>query len=609
MRKHFSVLVMLLAYFGTVGCHTGNWKQVDMSSRRNAFIEVDLAPSSPRCAFLSQCTFELHYFEGRQRQLAPTERDKVVLYIPGGPGDIVDREKHALSFAEMGVRLVYFDVRGTGYSVIPETNDYDQFLRAKYVVEDIEALRRKTFNECSEKQLWDRFEGPSDELNCKVVETPTKWDAIYAHSWGTVVAQIYAKTYGDRVRRLILSAPVSRAHIDTGAARRGRLVKNLIEIFRQGGAGGGACSWPSDGVIFKMTAEQKQLLTEKFCFLTETKLKQIEQKFMSLLIDVERLYGSTAFVGRFYSLVLQDEDFRRRYRYRVEFYKALRALEWFGGGELPGFRFENQVREKKIDAALFLGYFLLLEPLPDLPDNPDNLPPFECRDNSPFIALTSPSNVVRGLFCVRVNKVFQRIGLQDVHDDSLRAQTVFGIFDGVARWIFHIQGKGGPLKQDSCFKVEVLQKIAVEKLFSEKKAVRNVVKRIGLMGVDLNSEICPWDASEYKHDVETLILAGDADPITAGNQAIYVLEHGLTPGRRVLIQFPGAGHLMAPQLKIDKTNGMEPSDAEIATQIRESFGGLLDNFINLTNNVEEFIYNKDVERHWTRLGATLISMN
>jgi pimeloyl-ACP methyl ester carboxylesterase len=603
MRKYFSVLVlMLLAYFGPVGCHTGKWQQVDMSSRRNAFIELDLAPGSLGCAFLSQCTFELHYFEGRQQQLS---RDKVVLYIPGGPGDIVDREKHALSFAEMATKLIYFDVRGTGYSVIPETNDYDQFLRAKYVVEDIEALRRKTFNECSEKQLWDRFEGPSDELNCKVVDTPTKWDAIYAHSWGTVVAQMYAKTYGN-VKRLILSAPVSRAHIDTGAARRARLVKNLIEIFRQGGAGGVACSWPADGVIKKMEPEQLRLLTARFCFLTETDLKQIEQKFMSLLIDVERDYGSTAFVGRFYSLVLQDEDFGGRYRYRVEFYKALRALEWFGGGELPGFRFEKQVREKKIDAALLLGYYLLLEEdeLPPLPDNLDKVPPFRCRLNSPFIKLIS-SDMVRNQFCIRINGVVRGIGLQDVYDDSLRAQTVFGVFDGVARWIFHIQGKDGPLKQDSCFKAEVLQKIAVKKLFSKKKAVRDVVKRIGLMGVDLDSEICPWDASEYKHNVETLILAGESDPITAGNQAMYVLEHGLTPGKRVLIQFPGAGHLMAPQLKIDKTNGKEPSDAEIAFH----FGSLLNNFINVTNNVDDFIKSEKVEKHLTRLGATLISMN
>jgi pimeloyl-ACP methyl ester carboxylesterase len=607
MREHFSALVvMLLAYVGLVGCNSGTWKQIDMSSRRSDFVEVDLASGSPVCRFLPECRFELHYFEGRQKPTgSPADREKVLLYIPGGPGDIVDREKHALSFARMDTKLIYLDVRGTGYSVIPESNDYDQFLRAKYVMEDIEALRRKIFNECGHEQLSNRFEGVPAELNCKV-QTPRKWDAIYAHSWGTVVAQMYAQKYGDRVKRLILSAPVSRAHIDTGAARRRRLVQNLIEIFRQGGAGGVACSWPTDGEIFKMGPEQRRLLAEKFCFLTETNLKQIEQKFMSLLIEVEGEYGSTAFVGRFYSLVLQDNDFRKRYRYRVEFYKALRALEWFGGGELPGFRFEKQVREKKIDAALFLGYYLLLEPLPTLPDNPDK-PPFRCDDHSPFIQLISSSAMLNNfVFCKRIDDVFRDIGLQDVYDDSLRAQTVFGVFDGIARWIFHIQGKDGPLKQDSCFKVDVLQKIAVEKLFPEKKAVRDVVKRIGLTGVNLDSEICPWDASEYKHDVKTLILTGESDPITTGNQARYVLEYGLTPGKRVLIQFPGAGHLLTPQLKISKTNGKEPSDAEIADQIADSLGGLLYSFISLTNNVEEFIHSEVVERHLTRLGATLI---
>ena len=55
-----------------------------------------------------------------------------------------------LDIFDLSAKYIYFDVRGTGYSLIPQRNEYDEFLRAKYVVEDIEALRRKIFNECAE---------------------------------------------------------------------------------------------------------------------------------------------------------------------------------------------------------------------------------------------------------------------------------------------------------------------------------------------------------------------------------------------------------------------------------------------------------------------------
>ena len=51
------------------------------------------------------------------------------------------------------------------------------------------------------------------------------WDTIYAHSWGTVIAQRYAAKYGGpnepapKVKSLILSAPVDRHRADTHLAR------------------------------------------------------------------------------------------------------------------------------------------------------------------------------------------------------------------------------------------------------------------------------------------------------------------------------------------------------------------------------------------------------
>ena len=54
-----------------------------------------------------------------------------ILFISGGPGEIVDRETPIFKFLDQHkiANVVYFDVRGTGFSMIPESNDYDQFLR------------------------------------------------------------------------------------------------------------------------------------------------------------------------------------------------------------------------------------------------------------------------------------------------------------------------------------------------------------------------------------------------------------------------------------------------------------------------------------------------
>ena len=124
------------------------WSRAEMSSRRGFFLEADLKPNSPLCGFgLVTCSFELYYFKGPRGY--DKSRSLHILYIPGGPGDVVDRENPPLDIFNIAANFAYFDVRGTGYSSIHESNNYDQFLRAKYVVEDIEALRKKYFNECS----------------------------------------------------------------------------------------------------------------------------------------------------------------------------------------------------------------------------------------------------------------------------------------------------------------------------------------------------------------------------------------------------------------------------------------------------------------------------
>ncbi len=161
----------------------------------------------------TSCEFQLTYFLSEGFDLAKKQRLNI-LYIPGGPGAIVDTTNRsaALRVLERKHNLVYFHPRGAAQSAIDGDKEYDRFLRADYVVDDIEHLRRQVLKE-------------------------RPWDAIYAHSWGTVIAQRYAAKYGSpkdpepKVKSLILSGPVDRHRAGTHAARSQMTVDNLRKIF------------------------------------------------------------------------------------------------------------------------------------------------------------------------------------------------------------------------------------------------------------------------------------------------------------------------------------------------------------------------------------------
>ena len=109
-------------------------------------------------------------------------RDKTILFASGGPGQII--RPTGRNFVDVeGYRVVYFHLRGSGFSQIPETNDYDAYLRTPFAVEDIEAIRQ--------------------DLGIE------QWCAIIGHSYGTVLAQQYAHRYPNHISKVILSAPLS----------------------------------------------------------------------------------------------------------------------------------------------------------------------------------------------------------------------------------------------------------------------------------------------------------------------------------------------------------------------------------------------------------------
>jgi pimeloyl-ACP methyl ester carboxylesterase len=120
--------------------------------------------------------------------------DKTVLFVGGGPGSIAlpddDEETFWLSSLPdegTGFNVVYFHLRGSGYSQIPFSNEFDRFLRTKFAVEDIEIIRKDLFPNEPEK----------------------KWDAVVGHSYGTVLAQQYTAKYPQFVDKLILIGAIS----------------------------------------------------------------------------------------------------------------------------------------------------------------------------------------------------------------------------------------------------------------------------------------------------------------------------------------------------------------------------------------------------------------
>ena len=95
-----------------------------------------------------------------------------------------------------GYRVVYFHLRGSGFSQMPEPNIYDRYIRTHLAVRDIEVIRGKVLRPDKEKP-------------------PHKWAAVVGLSYGTVLAQQYANRYPNSLKNLILAGPMSRHQVQS----------------------------------------------------------------------------------------------------------------------------------------------------------------------------------------------------------------------------------------------------------------------------------------------------------------------------------------------------------------------------------------------------------
>jgi pimeloyl-ACP methyl ester carboxylesterase len=452
----------------------------------------------------SPCHFQLAYFLGDGFDLSKKQR-RNILYIPGGPGAIVDSERRSatLRLLEKKHNVVYFHPRGMAQSAIDGRKEYDQFLRAESVVEDIEKLRQT------------------------VLET-RPWDAIYAHSWGTVIAQRYAAKYGnDRVSSLILSGPVDRHRSATHDARTRMTVENLRAIFSYYRSQGSAhCHCASSSFLRPIVTDysnpQITIMdnrlgpSDNFCFLTSEIVDRIVRQLKKIIPEVEENYGSADFVVDHFSVLKKDPSFQERFgKFPIEFFAALRYLQMSGAPEKNALVFVADSRNR-INAALLIAHYLTAES------------PSRCRSKDP-LAIAAAADCE---YCERLRAARDELRMRMSGRESQRGNYVYGVYDGVARWISTVTGEKG------CFSGKDMENFAAQP-GEDKRFARDQVRKIGIVA---DEKICPWNPADYSHEVATLLLKGSRDTVVAGCQAEEFHKNGIRAGRGILLEFRGLGH-------------------------------------------------------------------
>jgi len=465
------------------------------------------------------CKFDLYYFTGRGFSLARANR-KNILFIAGGPGQLVDhadQNNRMLGYLEAKHNIVYFDLRGGGRSVIDGDNRYDQFLRAEYVSDDIERVRKALLGK-------------------------KPWDAIYSHSWGSVPAQLYAAKFGQaKVKSLVLSAPVTRDR-DTHAARGKMTAENLTRIFsiyRSQTSQPCTCQDKKLPVkVITFFGETKENISDvkavvgppgsnNFCFLSLDDAAKLSRQLENAISAIEQRFGSVDFVTDHYDALQKSSDSNQRLRFPKEFYVAIKRLQFTGAPEKESSPYLRDF-STQVNAALVIGHYLTLD---DKLPAQVTLPQRQCVQDAPLFQNSTCTNRLCAIVSDKSNSE-QGSGLE-----SIRANQVFGLYDGVARTL--LRPGMVQLDSDGCFTGGDVAAFA-NGSGDGKNLLRAEAKRIG---TDQTKPVCLWTPKKHVHEVKTLILKGARDSVIAGCQAEDFYRDGLK-GERALLEFRGMGHAM-----------------------------------------------------------------
>lgn len=468
-----------------------------------------------------KCKFDLFYFRGQGFNLANPKR-KNILFIAGGPGQVVNNQRQdsrMLGYLEAKHNVIYFDLRGGGRSMIEADNKFDLFLRAEYVADDIERIR-------------------------KAVLKNKPWDAIYTHSWGSVPGQLYAARFGPaKVKSLVLSAPVVRDR-DTSGARTTMTVENLERIYTiYRSEAGQPCSCQDKTLPVKAitmfgnstdTIKDVRLVvgppgTNNFCFMSDDEAHKLARKLTGVIDAVEERYGSVDFVTDHYDELQKNRDSTERLRYPKEFYVAIKRLQFTGAPDKELTPYLSDFTAQ-INAALVIGHYLTLD---ERSPAGVTLPQRRCGQEAPFFA----GSKCASKFCAIIDAEKKSSQQQSGGSESLRAHEVYGLYDGIARSL--LRPGMVRLTAEGCFTGKDLADF-VNGTGGGKELVRAQAKRIG---TDQTTPVCHWTPKKHPHSVRTLILKGARDTVITGCQAEDFYRDGLK-GERALLEFRGMGHAM-----------------------------------------------------------------
>jgi pimeloyl-ACP methyl ester carboxylesterase len=463
--------------------NTWSPKECSKIVRRDALLEEHIVEQYIDSINKKGATFSLYYFV--KDLTFDNPKKPTVLFAAGGPGQMV-LASSGDNFVDMrGYRVVYFHLRGTGFSQLPADMSFDKYLRTDYVVEDIEAIRRDFFRDSSD----------------------SKWLAIIGHSYGTIVAQCYAHEFPDSVEKVVLSAPIVPVSVlNSNASARDKSVEpKPLESLRR---------------IYER---------DDFAFLDDIAVgdhirplrEYIVNRGEDILKKMERLHWNVQFVADEYSRLNQQLR-NDGLDLGAPFFSAVRKLRLCGWLPLdvPLARGGNlEVDTAQLESGLIIADALLKE-------------------------LKPPINLTEELEKQIVTANGQKKNDLEIALGVLKSSTVpIKTSQNTARAYYVISLHEG---FNDKFQRELKRDSNPEKAVRAVGGEKGSNPSLERAAIGLTEAPKPWDPAtkERKHGLPTLILKGGADPLNENGEAEYYFRHGLT-GERALIEFPGVGHSMA----------------------------------------------------------------
>jgi len=515
--------------------------------------------------------FGLYYFRTWHKRWGITDPSTMyVLFIAGGPGETPDQALSKQRFLTALLRakdenaeavedrdvpkisFVYFHLRGSGLSQLPRHSRFDRFLRARFVLADIESIR-------------------------KSIHEDLKWGAVFGHSYGSVIAQMYAAHNRAHVERLILSQPISRHMF----ARQD--VMKVDETFRLYNKGRSRRLCDALAGIYGWHP--------RFAEVNDQAKEQILSAVEAVRSAITKEFHSASFLLESYDDEITDPESPLHKKpfikphdgqpYCKEFFIALQALK--KSGWLPA---DNGTMDMQEDVGLVLGaevvgdqtFATIALDKRDIPpkrflhsphliefarrrflqqgDIAEMMAAFaqEYRDaRGPHDNLKDPelsSKIQTGLVPGSQFGLDDWSTLDELRNNfrlgrrSKRAYYVFGAYDGIHASFLKEFGRTKDLE-----------------LALRASSGHDTNPSIDRVGIAHSESPKAWDPAEHSHRVPTLILTGNVDPVTAPldegtgdakspmpamdpemkDPVSYIFANALK-GPKIWIDLPGVGH-------------------------------------------------------------------